>query len=90
MTKTEFLDKITEKAGIEKNTAELVLNSFIEIVTNTLREEGRFALVNFGTFSVSERKERQGRNPRTGDPLTIPACKVVKFNAGKQLKDAIQ
>ncbi len=90
MTKSEFLDKMVEKTGIEKNVADQVLTSFVEIVTETLRDEGRFALINFGTFSVTERKERQGRNPRTGEPLTIPACKVVRFSPGKQLKDAIQ
>jgi len=90
MTKTEFLDKVVEKTGVEKTVAEQVLTVFLDSIVESLREEGRFALINFGTFSVSERKERQGRNPRTGEALTIPACKVVKFSPGKQLKDAIQ
>lgn len=90
MTKSEFLEKVVEKSGLEKAVVEQTLSTFIEIVIETLQKEERFALVNFGTFVVNERKERQGRNPRTGDPLTIPACKVVRFNPGKQLKDAIQ
>ncbi len=90
MTKNEFLDKLVEKTGLEKTTADQVLTAFLDCIVDTLQSEGRFALINFGTFSVSERKERQGRNPRTGEALTIPACKVVKFSPGKQLKDAIQ
>lgn len=89
MTKAEFIGKIANKTGLGQAAAERAFTSFIEVVTETLRDEGRLALTNFGTFTVSERKERQGRNPRTGDPLTIPACKVVKFSPGKQLKDSV-
>ncbi len=89
MTKAEFVEKIANKTGLTKAVAEKVLNSFVEVVSETLRSEERLALANFGTFTVSERKERQGRNPQTGAPLTIPACKVVKFHAGKQLKESV-
>ena len=89
MTKAEFVEKIANKTGLTKAVAEKVLNSFVEVVSDTLRSEERLALANFGTFTVSERKERQGRNPQTGEPLTIPACKVVKFHAGKQLKESV-
>ena len=89
MTKAEFIEKIATKTGLTKAVAEKVLNSFVEVVTDTLRSEERLALANFGTFTVSDRKERQGRNPQTGAPLTIPACKVVKFHAGKQLKESV-
>ena len=89
MTKAEFVSKIAAKTGLTKAVTEKVLNAFVEVISDTLREEDRLALANFGTFSVSERKERQGRNPQTGAPLTIPACKVVKFHAGKQLRDAL-
>ncbi|MBQ9537121.1 MAG: HU family DNA-binding protein [Desulfovibrionaceae bacterium] len=89
MTKNEFVEKLAEKTGLEKTQAEQVLNSFTKIIEETLQVEDRLAIVNFGTFSVSERKERQGRNPQTGAPLTIPACKVVKFNPGKQLREAV-
>ncbi|MBQ7585922.1 MAG: HU family DNA-binding protein [Desulfovibrionaceae bacterium] len=89
MTKAEFVEKVATKSGITKAQSEKVLESFIQIIEETLKTEQRLALVNFGTFSVSERKERQGRNPQTGEPLTIPACKVVKFHPGKQLRDAV-
>ena len=89
MTKAEFITKIAAKTTLTQAVSERVVNSFIEVVTETLRDEGRLALANFGTFTVSDRKERQGRNPQTGQPLTIPACKVVKFHPGKQLKEAV-
>ena len=89
MTKAELIDKLANKVGINKTQAESFLSSFTELVLNTLREEERFALANFGTFSLSQRKERQGRNPKTGEPITIAACKVVRFHPGKQLREAV-
>ncbi|MCR4666373.1 MAG: HU family DNA-binding protein [Desulfovibrio sp.] len=89
MTKADFISKIAAKTDLSKSVTEKIINCFVDVVSETLRDEGRLALANFGTFSVSERKERQGRNPQTGAPLTIPACKVVKFHAGKQLRDAV-
>ena len=89
MTKAEFVEKIANKTEVSKTIADKVLSAFIEVVCETLRDEEHFALASFGTFSVSERKERQGRNPQTGEPLTIPACKVVKFRPGKQLREIV-
>ena len=89
MTKAEFVEKIAGKTELSKTVADKVLNVFVEEMIEVLKEEKRFALANFGIFSISERKERQGRNPRTGEPLTIPACKVVKFHPGKNLKDIV-
>ena len=90
MTKAEFVEKIATKSELDKAVADKVLNTFLDMVTQVLRDEGRLAIANFGTFSIGERQQRQGRNPRTGEPLTIPACKVVKFHPGKHLKEAIQ
>ena len=89
MTKSEFVEKLVAKTGLTKAAADRVLGAFVDTVNEVLRDEGRFALVNFGTFTVTERKERQGRNPQTGEPLTIPASKVVKFHPGKQLKESL-
>ena len=89
MTKTELIDAIAKKSNITKADAERALNSFIEVTKETLRQEGRLALAGFGTFVVSERKERQGRNPQTGELMTIKASKTVRFKAGKALKESL-
>ncbi|WP_342743588.1 HU family DNA-binding protein [Desulfovibrio gilichinskyi] len=90
MTKAELVVKIAEKAGMTKADAERCLNYFLDTVEETLVSEGKLTLTGFGTFQVDERKERVGRNPRTGDEIKIPACKVVKFRPGKLLKDAVK
>lgn len=89
MTKTELIDAIAKKSNITKADAERALNSFIEVTKETLRQEGRLALAGFGSFVVSERKERQGRNPQTGEIMTIKASKTVRFKAGKALKESL-
>jgi DNA-binding protein HU-beta len=89
MTKADLITKVANKAGMTKANAESALNSFIESVEETLASEGKLTLTGFGTFEVQERKERTGRNPRTGDEIKIPASKVVKFRPGKLLKDSI-
>ncbi len=90
MTKAELVAKMAEKAEISKAVAERALKGFMEATQETLAAEGKLTLTGFGTFAVEERQARTGRNPRTGEEIQIPACKVIKFRPGKELKDAIQ
>jgi DNA-binding protein HU-beta len=90
MTKAELVAKMAEKAGMTKANAERALTEFLKAVQETLVSEKKMTLTGFGTFVVEERQARTGRNPRTGEELKIPACKVVKFRPGKELKDAIK
>ena len=89
MNKAELIDKIAKDAKISKVQAGNALNSTIDGVTITLKKSGKVTLVGFGTFSVSSRKARTGRNPQTGAPLKIPGKKVTKFVAGLELKKAV-
>ena len=90
MTKAELIAEVAGEAQVRKVDAEKAINSLIRIVSETLKKSGRLALAGFGTFSVTERKAREGRNPQTGKPIKIPATKVVKFKPGKQLKDMVK
>jgi DNA-binding protein HU-beta len=85
MNKAELIAKIAEDAGITKTQANTALDSFVEAVAKTLNDGGKVTLVGFGTFSVSERTARNGRNPQTGEAITIQARKVARFKAGKEL-----
>ena len=85
MNKGELITKLSEDAGITKTQANDALDSFIEAVTKTLKGGGKVTLVGFGTFSVSKRSARNGRNPQTGALIKIKARKVAKFKAGKEL-----
>lgn len=87
MTKAELVAKIAEKAKITKAQAEAALAAFQCTVTTELVNDGKIALIGFGTFSVSKRAARTGRNPQTGKPLKIAAKRVGKFTTGKALKD---
>ena len=89
MNKTELVAAMAEKAGLSKKDAEAALKAFTETVAEELKKGEKIALVGFGTFEVSERAEREGRNPQTGETMKIAACKAPKFKAGKALKDAI-
>ena len=90
MTKAELVEKMAKDAGISKVAAAAALNSFMANVTKALKKKnGKVTLVGFGTFAKIRRKARKGRNPQTGDPIKIKASNVVKFRAGKKLKDAI-
>ena len=89
MNKSELIDKIAKDAKISKVQAGNALNSAIDGVTLTLKKSGKVTLVGFGTFSVSSRKARTGRNPQTGALLKIPAKRVTKFVAGLELKKAV-
>ena len=85
MNKAELINKIAEDAGITKTQANSSLDSFVEAVTKTLKGGGKVTLVGFGTFSVSKRAARNGRNPQTGEVIKIKARKVARFKAGKEL-----
>ena len=89
MNKTEFIVAISQKAGLSKKDAEKALKAFTETVTDELKNGGKVQIVGFGTFEVSERAAREGRNPSTGEAMTIAASKAPRFKAGKALKDAV-
>ena len=89
MNKTELIAAVAEKAEISKKDSEKALKAFIDVVTDELKNGEKIQLVGFGTFEVSERAAREGRNPQTGKTMKIEACKAPKFKAGKALKDTI-
>ena len=89
MTKKELIEKVAADAEITKKAAEIALNSVLEGIETSLVEEGKMSFVGFGTFEVRERAAREGRNPKTGEPMTIAASKNVGFKAGKGLKERI-
>jgi DNA-binding protein HU-beta len=89
MNKAELIDAIASKAGLTKADSKKALDAFIESTTAALKKGGRVALVGFGSFSVSSRSARTGRNPQTGKEIKIPAKKVVKFKAGSELAGTI-
>jgi len=90
MNKAQLVEKMAASAGISKNAAERALNGFIEAVTEALQQGDKVTLIGFGTFSVTQRKARQGRNPQTGEVIEIPAKKVVKFKPGSRLSESIE
>ena len=90
MTKAELIGVIAKAAGITKDKAGKALDTFQDAVTKELKKNGKLALVGFGTFSVVKRKAREGRNPQTGKAIKIPAKKVVKFKAGKELAGKVK
>ncbi|MBA1306001.1 HU family DNA-binding protein [Stutzerimonas stutzeri] len=89
MNKSELVNAIAKNADIPETVARRVLDSTIEVISDTLSRGDSIALVGFGTFAVKERAERNGRNPITGDTMTIAASKLPSFKPGKTLKDAI-
>lgn len=89
MNKTELVAAVAEQAEISKKDAEKVLKAFVDVVTEEMKKGEKVQLVGFGTFEVSERAAREGRNPQTGKTMKIEACKAPKFKAGKALKDAV-
>lgn len=88
MNKSELIDQIAKSAEISKAAASRALDATVDAVKGSLKNSGVVSLVGFGTFYVSERAARSGRNPRTGASIKIKAAKVPKFRAGKALKDA--
>jgi len=89
MTKAELVNQMAEASGIKKAAAAKALDAFVEGVMDALKKGDKVTLVGFGTFSVSKRKARKGRNPRTGKEIKIPAKNVPKFTPGKALKEAV-
>ena len=89
MNKTELVAAIAEQAGVSKKDAEKTLKAFTDVVADELKKGGKVQLVGFGTFEVSERAAREGRNPQTGKAMKIKASKAPKFKAGKALKDLL-
>ncbi len=89
MNKAELIAQLAEDAGITKVQANASLDSFVDTVTKTLKKGDKVTLVGFGTFSVSKRAARMGRNPQTGEAIKIKAKKVARFKAGKELSSKV-
>ncbi|MDR0667458.1 MAG: HU family DNA-binding protein [Prevotellaceae bacterium] len=90
MNKTELIEAIAKKSGLTKVDAKRALDAFIGVTSATLKKGDRIALVGFGSFSVTKRAARKGRNPQTGADIKIPARKVVKFKAGAELNTNVK
>ena len=89
MNKTELISEVAQKANITKKDADKIVNAFFATVESALKAGDKVQLVGFGTFEVRERQARKGRNPQTGQEISIPATKVPAFKAGNALKDAV-
>ena len=89
MNRTDLIAAVADAAGLTKKDAEKALKAFTDVVAEELKNGGKVQLVGFGTFEVSERAEREGRNPQSGEVMQIAASKAPKFKAGKALKDMI-
>jgi len=89
MTKAELVDSLAAKATVARPRAEEIVNLFLDDITDALRRGEKVNISGFGTFTVSDRKARTGRNPKSGEPIEIPASRSAKFKAGKNLKDAL-
>ena len=89
MNKTELVAAMVKETGLKKADAEAAVKAFTDVVANELKKGGKVQLVGFGTFEVSERAAREGRNPQTGKTMKIAASKAPKFKAGKALKDLV-
>ena len=89
MNKAELVAAVAERTELSKKDAEKALKAFVDVVAEELKKGEKIQLVGFGTFEVSERAAREGRNPANGQPMQVAASKAPKFKAGKALKDAI-
>jgi len=89
MNKTEFISTVAARSGMNKKDVEKAVNAFVATIEQALKEGQRIQLVGFGTFEVRQRQARKGRNPQTGQEITITAAKVPAFRAGKALKDVL-
>ena len=90
MNKTEFINAVAEKSGLSKVDAKKAVEAFVETVSSELKEGGKVALLGVGSFSVAEKSARKGVNPKTKQPIEIPARKSVKFKAGAELTEIIK
>ena len=89
MNKTQFIDAVAQKAGMSKREAEAAVNAMTAVIADELKAGEKVQLIGFGTFEVKARAARSGRNPKTGETITIAASKAPTFSAGKALKDAV-
>ena len=89
MNKTELITELAQKVNMTKKDAEKFLNAFFSTIEDALKSGDKVQLIGFGTFEVRERQARKGRNPQTGEEISIPAARVPAFKAGKALKDAV-
>ena len=89
MTKQEFVEAIAKEAGLTKADAARAVDAYAKVVTKALKASKKVSLVGFGTYATSKRAAREGRNPRTGEPVKIAARTAVTFKAGSKLKDAV-
>jgi DNA-binding protein HU-beta len=89
MTKAELIDAVAEKTELKKRDVSDVVDNLLECVKSALQKGEKVQLIPFGSFEVRDRQKREGRNPKTGERLTIPARKVPAFHAGKDLRDAV-
>jgi DNA-binding protein HU-beta len=89
MNKGELVDKVSEKAGVTKKQADVILSAVIEAIMEVVAEGDKVTLVGFGSFEPRQRQAREGRNPRTGEVMEIPATMVPAFSAGKQFKEMV-
>ena len=90
MNKTELVDAVAIKSELTKQDSKKAVDALFETISNTLAQEEKIQLVGFGTFEIRERAERTGRNPQTGEEMTIPASKAPAFKPGKELKEAVK
>lgn len=90
MNRPELIEAIAESANLSKADAGRALDATLAAITNALKNGETVTLVGFGSFEVRQREERQGRNPQTGEAITIKECKIPAFKAGKSLKDAVK
>jgi len=88
MNKGDLVEKVAKECDLSKAAAEKALNSILDAISDAMATGDKVTLIGFGTFSVSKRAAREGRNPQTGETMKIPARKVVKFKAGSKLADA--
>ncbi len=90
MNKTELIMAVAEKAELSKKDADKAVNAMLDTIMETVALEEKVQIVGFGTFEIRNRSERQGRDPRTNSPITIPASKVPAFKVGKAFKNAVE
>ncbi len=89
MNKGELVDAVAAKTSITKKQADEVISAFLSVVTEAVANGDKVTLIGFGSFERRDRSEREGRNPKTNEPMTIPATKVPAFSAGKQFKEKV-
>ncbi len=90
MNKAQLIDAVAIEAELSRSDAKKAVDAFLKITSEALKQGDRLALIGFGSFSISERPARQGRNPQTGAQIKIEQKKVIKFKAGSELSDAVQ